>query len=126
MTHHENHGAHGAHDHAKVYIAVFVALLVLTGVTVGASRLDLPRWLAITIGLTIASIKGSLVAAYFMHLVSERTIVRSVLGVSLVGLFFLIMLPWIDIAKSAGTSTQTAAAEKPHDGAAGGGSTHGP
>lgn len=114
MISHHDHATHEAHDHTKVYLAVFVALLVLTGVTVGASRLALPRWIAITVGLAIATIKGSLVGAYFMHLVSERTIIRSVIVTSLVGLFFLIMLPWLDIAHSAGTSTQTAAVEQAH------------
>ncbi|MBI4423284.1 MAG: cytochrome C oxidase subunit IV family protein [Elusimicrobia bacterium] len=112
MTHHES--AYEGGDHAKVYLAVFAALLVLTGVTVGVSRLHLPRALAIGVGLTIAVVKGSLVGAYFMHLISERTIVRSVLGISVVGLFFLIMLPWLDHTGSAGASTQTASVEAAH------------
>lgn len=106
-------------DHTKVYLAVFFALLVLTGVTVGVSYLHLPnRALAIAVGLVIATIKGSLVGAYFMHLVSERNIIRSVIVLSLVGLFFLVMLPWLDLTKTAGESTQTATAEASHGGAA--------
>ena len=102
---------HEVHDHTKVYLAVFVCLLVLTCVTVTISRMHLARPLAISIGLTIATIKGSLVAAYFMHMISERTIIRSVVGLSLAGLFFLVMLPWMDLTKSFGVSTQTAAVE---------------
>lgn len=111
-----NEHAEAHPDHTKVYLAVFFALLVLTVVTFSVSRLHLMRPLAITIGLTIATIKASLVALYFMHLVSEKTLIRSVLGIALVGLVALVMLPWMDITKSFGASTQVAAAE--HHGAA--------
>ena len=120
MSHHE----HESHDHTRVYLAVFAALMVLTVATFAVSRLDIPnRTIAIAIGLAIATVKGSLVAAYFMHLASERTIIRSVLGMSLVGLLFLVMLPWLDMIKTAGESTQTAAADT-HGGGAH--AAHGP
>jgi len=59
-------------SHIKVYMTVFAALAVLTIVTVAASYLDLSTGEAILLALTIASIKGSLVAGYFMHLISEK------------------------------------------------------
>ncbi len=105
------------HDHTKVYLTVFGTLLVLTVVTFAVSRLHIPnRPLAIAVGLFIATVKGSLVAAYFMPLSSERTLIRSVLGVSFVGLFFLVMLPWLDLTKTFGVSTQTAAPQTAHHG----------
>jgi cytochrome c oxidase subunit 4 len=70
-----------AHDHAeinrhvKAALFVFGALLVLTGFTVGAYYLELPTNLAITLALLIATVKGSLVAAWFMHLLSERKLI---------------------------------------------------
>jgi len=70
-----------AHDHAeinrhvKAALFVFGALLVLTGFTVGAYYLELPTHLAITLALLIATVKGSLVAAWFMHLLSERKLI---------------------------------------------------
>ena len=112
MTHHEH--AHEAHDHSKVYLAVFGSLMVLTVVTFAVSRLDMPRAAAIAVGMAIATVKASLVAAYFMHLVSERTIVRSILGLSLVGLFFLMLLPYMDIIRTAGASTQLADVQAAH------------
>ena len=58
--------------HVKVYVMVFVALMVLTVATVGVSYLALSIPLAILVALVVATIKGSLVASYFMHLVGEK------------------------------------------------------
>ena len=72
------------------YYVVFVALLCLTAVTVGVSYLHLPRPLAITVALIIASVKAAMVAAVFMHLISERKVIYAVL--ILTALFFIILL----------------------------------
>ena len=76
--------------HMGQYYVVFVALLCLTAVTVGVSYLHLTRPLAITVALIIASIKAGLVAAVFMHLISERKVIYAVL--ILTALFFIILL----------------------------------
>ncbi|MBI4115520.1 MAG: cytochrome C oxidase subunit IV family protein [Candidatus Omnitrophica bacterium] len=76
--------------HVKVYISVFVALAFLTVVTVIVSYLKLSLVYAIIVALSIATIKGSLVAAYFMHLISEKKIIFWVLVLTLV--FFLALL----------------------------------
>ena len=78
--------------HVRIYIAVFAALAFLTIVTVAVSYLKLPLSQAILVALTIASIKGFLVAAFFMHLISERVIIFSILA--LTALFFLVLL-WL-------------------------------
>jgi len=49
------------------YLAVGVALFILTGLTVGVSMLDLGGWNAVA-AFTIAAIKTALVAFFFMHL----------------------------------------------------------
>ena len=85
--------------HVKVYITVFAALMVLTVVTVGVSYLRLAIPLAITVALIIATIKGSLVASYFMHLVSEKTPIYWALmltAVFFVALMFLPLLTMLD------------------------------
>ncbi len=70
-----------AHDHSeidrhvKAALFVFGALLILTGFTVGAYYLHLPTHLAIALALVIATAKGSLVAAWFMHLISEKRLI---------------------------------------------------
>src|SRR5580765_4603870 len=76
--------------HVRIYITVFVALMVLTIVTVAISRLHLPVHLAVTIALIVATVKGSLVACYFMHLISEKKLIYAVLA--LTGVFFIALL----------------------------------
>jgi len=56
--------------HVRVYITVFVALMVLTIVTVAISRLHLSVPVAVTFALLVAIIKGSLGACYFIQLIS--------------------------------------------------------
>jgi cytochrome c oxidase subunit 4 len=79
--------------HVKVYITVFVALAALTIVTVGISYLHLPPFWAITFALIVATVKGSLVACYFMHLISERAIIYWVLIICFVFFVHLLLLP---------------------------------
>ena len=64
----------------KIYITVFVALMALTIVTVAVSYLHLSTPMAIAVALFVATIKGSLVACYFMHLISEKKLIYAVLA----------------------------------------------
>ena len=79
--------------HVRVYITVFVALMVLTIVTVAVSRVHLPVPIAVTVALLVATIKGSLVACYFMHLVSEKKLILAVLVLTAVFFAALLALP---------------------------------
>ena len=81
--------------HVRAYILVFVSLMVLTLVTVAVSRFHLPVHQAIAIALIIATVKGSLVACYFMHLISEKKLILWVMGLTV--LFFIVLL-WIPVA----------------------------
>ncbi len=91
-------GAH-AHAHAdidkqvKIYITVFVALMALTLITVAVSYLDLSTPMAIGVALFVATIKGSLVACYFMHLISERKLIYVVLAITVIKFIALLALP---------------------------------
>ena len=76
--------------HVRVYITVFVALMILTIITVAISRIHLPVHIAVTIALIVATIKGSLVACYFMHLISEKKLIYAVLA--LTAFFFVALL----------------------------------
>src|ERR1700676_3827159 len=73
----------------KTYFAVFFTLLVGTALTVYAATLDLGRFNA-AVALTIASIKATLVALFFMHIkgASEKLTKLVVIG----ALFFLLLL----------------------------------
>jgi cytochrome c oxidase subunit 4 len=97
-----------AHDEAqidryvKAALMVFAALLVLTGVTVGAYFLHLPTHLAITLALAIATVKGTLVAAWFMHLISEKTVIYWMLGLAAVLFVPLLLFPTITMLGAPG------------------------
>ena len=79
--------------HVRVYITVFVTLMVLTIVTVAISRLHLSVPVAVTFALVVATIKGSLVACYFMHLIAEKKLIYAVLALTVAFFVVLIALP---------------------------------
>jgi len=79
--------------HVRVYITVFVALMVLTVVTVAVSRLRLSVPVAVTVAMLVATIKGSLVACYFMHLISEKKLIYAVLALTAFFFAALLALP---------------------------------
>lgn len=65
-THTEHHGpGYG------LFIGIWVALLILTGVTVYAAEVDL-GFLNVVAALSIATFKASLVTFFFMHLKYEN------------------------------------------------------
>jgi len=88
MTEH----AEDIRKHVRVYLLVFAALGVLTVVTVAASYLKVSVGLAVLIALLIASVKGSLVACYFMHLISEKKLIYWILGFTVVFLVAMMVL----------------------------------
>ncbi|HEX3068581.1 MAG TPA: cytochrome C oxidase subunit IV family protein [Thermoanaerobaculia bacterium] len=99
---HAGIGDPNAHHHSpdqirkemRVYVTVFIGLAVLTGVTVYACYgLKLPVHTAIIVALIIASIKGFLVAGFFMHLLSEKKVIYGVLILTVVFFIFLMTLP---------------------------------
>ena len=59
--------------HVRSYIKVFVALAVLTVVTVAVSKIPFPGAGNVIVALLIALGKASLVAAIFMHLKWEKS-----------------------------------------------------
>jgi cytochrome c oxidase subunit IV len=91
-----NHGS-GGHDdhgdiasHVKTYIAVFLALLLGTVITVGMYYVHFDSMaVTVAVALFIASIKAFLVAGYFMHLLSEKKMIYSVLAITVVFFFAL-------------------------------------
>ncbi len=87
--------------HVKIYIRVFVALACLTALTVAVSYFHLPILWAVIIALSIASFKGSLVAAFFMHLSGEKKIILAILLLTILFFsFILILIIWILIPPS--------------------------
>ena len=79
--------------HVRIYITVFVALMVLTIVTVAVSRFHLPVPIAVTVALLVATIKGSLVACYFMHLISEKKLIIAILALTVFMFLAVLFIP---------------------------------
>jgi len=79
---HSDTAAH-AHDiskHVKVYVLVFVALLLGTILTVSMYYCHFESMaVTITVSLFIATVKASLVAGFFMHLISEKKAIYAIL-----------------------------------------------
>src|SRR5215217_325648 len=87
------HDAAEIDRHVKVYVVVFVALMALTLITVAVSYLHLPTVPAIALALVIATVKGALVACYFMHLISEKKLIYVVLAITVLNFIVLMALP---------------------------------
>ena len=88
-----DHSSHDIDRQVKTYIVIFITLMALTFVTVAISRIHLPVPLAVTLALIVASIKGGLVASYFMHLISERKLIYWVLGFTVSCFIAVLLLP---------------------------------
>ena len=70
------------------YFAVFVALLVLLGLTIGAASIDLGG-MSLVVSLTIAAAKTLLIIFFFMNVRRSTTAVRIFVAV---GFFWLLIL----------------------------------
>ncbi len=81
---------------AKTYIAVGVALLLLTAVTVGVSFIHLGGWNAIA-AVGIASVKALLVALIFMHLLYDKKIFLIIFSTAILFLGIFLALTMFDI-----------------------------
>jgi len=96
------HAVHApAHDdhfasHIRRYLLVFYALIFGTVITVAASYIPFGnRAVNIGVALFIACGKASLVACYFMHLVSER---KMIYGIMLFTVFFFTGLMFLTLS----------------------------
>ena len=72
----------------KVYVGIFLTLMVLTGVTVAVAYVNLGQFNKV-VALGIASFKATLVVLYFMH-VKYQSRLTKLMVVS--GFFFLAIL----------------------------------
>jgi caa(3)-type oxidase subunit IV len=79
--------------HVKIYMRVFAALTVLTGVTVGVSYLHVGVVVAVIIALIVALVKGSLVAGYFMHMIEENKMILWIMVLTVLFFFFALLIP---------------------------------
>lgn len=98
-------GPHIKHDHLHVtpalpMLIVFIILLVLTVVTVLTAKfIDLPGTGNLILALVIASIKGILVMAYFMHLKYDKGLPLVVVYSTFFGVVLFLGLTMADIGR---------------------------
>jgi len=77
----------------RSYLTVFAMLMLFTIITVAASRFHLAVPVAISVALIIAAMKGSMVAAVFMHLSHEKRLIYGTLLLTAVFFIGLLLLP---------------------------------
>src|SRR3954462_5085894 len=112
MSHSTSHAAHVSHDdhdtpeeirkHVNRYLLIGLALMIGTGLTVWAAFIDFGKVLPggesvnwnVIVALIIACAKGFLVAGFFMHLISEKKMIYSVLAFTV---FFFAALMFLTI-----------------------------
>ena len=80
----------------RTFILIWVALLILTAITVEVSRFDVGV-LNIWVALGVASIKSSLVIFFFMHLRQESSLFKIGLLVMLVILAIFVGMTFFDV-----------------------------
>lgn len=94
MSAHTEQHQHGG---PAVYTANLIGLLILTGITVGASRFDFGS-ANVVIALAIATVKAILVSLFFMHLRWDKPVnaIIAMSGFLFLGIF--LMFDLIDIS----------------------------
>jgi cytochrome c oxidase subunit 4 len=92
----EEHNMREEHHGAGRYWVIWGALLVLTLVTVVTGRMHLPTF-GLLLALVIATVKGTLVTLYFMHLIDHRGANRLVFAVSILFVVLMLAVPLVDL-----------------------------
>jgi cytochrome c oxidase subunit IV len=91
----DEHSMEDVRKHVRTYLIIGTALICGTLLTVWASLINFgSREINIAIALLIASVKGFLVAGFFMHLISEKKMIYSVLVFTT---FFFIALMFLTL-----------------------------
>ena len=80
----------------RIYLTIFLALLVGTGLTVMAAFYEFPGRLNTVVALTIATIKGTLVVLYFMHVRYSTRLVWVIVAAALFWMGILFALTFSD------------------------------
>ena len=78
--------------HPRVYITIFLALMLGTGLTVLAAYRDFPGPLNAVVAMTIAVVKATLVILYFMHVRYSSRLIWLIIAAALFWLAILFAL----------------------------------
>ena len=80
----------------RIYVTIFLALMLGTGLTVLAAFYDFPGPLNAVVALTIATIKATLVVLYFMHVRYSGRLIWLVIGSALFWLAIMFSITFSD------------------------------
>src|SRR5438445_12566779 len=89
----------------RAYMTVGGLLLVCTAITVAANQFHLAVPAAIAVALIIACLKGSMVAAVFMHLSHEKKWIYGALLLTVAFFIVLMFVPLFTVMDGIGTPT---------------------
>jgi len=93
----------------KVYVAVFLALMIFTAITVAVAKYPLENiWgpLNIIVALTVAVIKATLVVLYFMHVRYSSKLTQVIVVAGIFWLIIMLAFTLADYAARSGWPTQ--------------------
>ena len=93
---HDEHEEHHLVPY-KVFVNVWLVLVLLTGVTVGAAYLDL-KHMAFFTAILIASVKCTLVIMYFMHVRYDKPLITYCLIAAFGTYAIFVLLTFADYA----------------------------
>ena len=98
--HAAGHGSDEAHAHGpkkpvRLYTLILTCLLILTGLTVLVAQFDFGDW-NVFAAMIIATIKASLVALFFMHLLHDKGMNAIILCTALVFLGLFLSFDFMD------------------------------
>jgi len=80
----------------RIYIAIFLSLMVGTALTVFAAFYDFPGPLNAVVALTIAVVKATLVVLFFMHVRYSGRLVWLVIAAALLWLAIMFAITFSD------------------------------
>lgn len=103
MSEHKGQHVPEGHDDAleghivspKIYLTIFLALLVFTAITVGASYIEMGPFNPI-VALAIAVIKATLVILFFMHVKYSSRLTKLTVGAGIFTFLVLISMTLAD------------------------------
>ena len=80
----------------RVYVTIFLVLLVGTALTVAAAFVDFPWRLNTVVALTIATIKATFVVLYFMHVRYSSRLIWVIMAAALFWMAILFAFTFSD------------------------------
>lgn len=80
----------------STHTMVWLALLVLTGITVTVSALDLGR-LSVLVVIVIAAVESTLVILFFMQIKYEDRVFKIMIGLAVMIVTVILLLTFIDV-----------------------------